>query len=209
MKTHWLPAADYGEILTRQEKQRAGIIAGLESECILMVEHQSCVTLGKRGGEIMMDRLHKGTTIHQINRGGLATWHGPGQLVLYPIINLRRRKLGVRSFVCGLEGAALEFLAQHSLSAQRRKNLPGLWLQEKKIASIGLEIKRGITTHGLSVNISNTLEGFQAIQPCGIANVSMTSMQEHLLSTPSIKDAGLQLTQIFLTWLNDNSMSNY
>ena len=208
MNIHWHPNAPYLEILKYQESIRQGILEGHSQECILTVEHLSCVTLGKRGGSFAKEQLPEGTTIHQINRGGLATWHGPGQAVIYPIIHVRQRKIGVRNFVFGLEETILSWLKEKKIAANRKEKCPGIWIGESKIAAIGLEIKQGISTHGVSINISNSLNGFNAIDPCGFSNLSITTMKNHCSTTPSIQEVGLELATRIRTWIEENSRAN-
>ena len=208
MKIHWLPEAPYLEVLKRQESVRQGIIEGHSEECILAVEHRPCVTLGKRGGTFIEEQLPEGTTIHQINRGGLATWHGRGQAVLYPIVNLRQRKIGVRAFVVGLETTILSWLKKNEVTAKRKKGCPGLWVNDAKIAAVGLEVKQGISIHGVSVNISNSLLGFNAINPCGFSNLSITTMKNHCSTPPSTQEAAWELATRIRTWIEDNSVAN-
>ena len=208
MKIRWLEAAPYDEMYTLQQSLRQQISAGDSQEYLLIVEHTPCITLGKRGGTIDYEKLPTGTTIHQINRGGLATWHGPGQLVFYPIINLRQRKIGIRNFICGLEQSVLDLLSSYGISATRKKGTPGLWIDDHKIASIGLQIKNGISMHGIALNICNQMDGFAAIAPCGFAAGTMTAMIDHVDSVPEINQAGARLAQIFGDWLTENSTPN-
>ena len=208
MNIFWLPNAPYADTLKRQESVRQRLIEGHSEECILAVEHQSCVTLGKRGGTFAQEQLPLGTTIHQINRGGLATWHGPGQAVIYPIVNLQQRKIGVRAFVRGLETTILSWLEENQILAKRRSGCPGLWVENAKIAAVGLEIKQGISIHGISLNISNSLLGFNAITPCGFSNLSITTMKNHCSTLPSIQEAACDLAAQIRTWIKDNSRAN-
>jgi lipoyl(octanoyl) transferase len=208
MKTTWLPQALYAEVLQRQINLREGIVSEQHEEQLLLVEHLPCITIGKRGGEIITPVIPDKTTIHQINRGGLATWHGPGQVVCYPIINLRKRGLGIRSFVRGLESIIIEFLAHYNIEAKRHENHPGVWIEKMKIASIGLEVKNGITSHGFAVNISNKNNGFAAIEPCGIAGVVMTALNKHSAQVPTVQVAAQQLASLLESWLDENSTAN-
>ena len=209
MNKIWLPKAPYAKVLQQQIKIRQGILSGEQPECLMLVEHLPCITLGKRGGEINRSKLPPDTTIHRINRGGLATWHGPGQLVCYPLLNLRKRNIGVRSFVCGIENIIIEFLRSFDLLPERRKEYPGIWLEGKKIASVGLEIRKGISSHGFAVNISNHNFGFEAISPCGIADVVMTTLAKHVAQVPTVQDAGQQLAALLNDWIDQNSTANY
>jgi lipoyl(octanoyl) transferase len=114
----------------------------------------------------------------QIDRGGQVTYHGPGQLVVYPLIDIRRAGLGVRDLVPALERAVLEYCATLGLGAECRKNAPGVYVGGRKIASVGLRIRRGASYHGLAFNVNMDLEPFQRINPCGYAGLQMTQLAE-------------------------------
>ena len=133
---HW--QIPYKETLIRQEVLRNRVKNG-KSQTIILAEHPPTITLGKRGGTIF--NIPKGTEVHPINRGGLATWHGPGQLALYPIIQLNRYKIGVRSLACILETTTIDTLKHLGIEATRKVNSPGIWVGNQKIAALGLDIK--------------------------------------------------------------------
>lgn len=175
IETHWHWKSNYQTDLSWQLQRHQDILAGTLSEALLFAEHLPCITMGKRGGEL---KGHTATPIFQINRGGFATWHGPGQLVLYPLLHLQRRGLGTKSFVSILEEALLQTLREYGVQAVRREKYPGIWWQGKKLASLGLEIKKGISMHGCAININNNLQGFQEIIPCGFDDIEMISLSQ-------------------------------
>jgi lipoyl(octanoyl) transferase len=112
----------------------------------------------------------------QVDRGGQVTYHGPGQIVAYPLVDLRRLGIGVKTLVCRLEEAILRVLARHGVQAARRPGAPGIYVQDAKIASLGLRVRRGCSFHGLAFNIRMDLEPFQRINPCGFAGLAVTDL---------------------------------
>jgi lipoyl(octanoyl) transferase len=111
-----------------------------------------------------------------IDRGGQVTYHGPGQLVMYALVDLRRLRIGVRELVVGLENAVVALAAQHGIAAAGRREAPGVYVGERKLASIGLRVRRGCSYHGLALNVDMDLEPFGRINPCGMAGLSMTQL---------------------------------
>jgi lipoate-protein ligase B len=122
----------------------------------------------------------QGIEVRDTDRGGRVTYHGPGQLVAYPIVSLRPYGDDVLEYVRGLERVMIEALAEHGVEAGLIDGLTGVWAGERKIGSIGVHVSRGITTHGLAVNVNNDLQPFEWIVPCGIEGVAMTSLSREL-----------------------------
>ncbi len=150
-------------------------------DTVLFVEHQPVITLGARQNAnkllIERDKLpEKGIDVVDIRRGGGSTAHNPGQLVFYPILNLQELRLGISEYIRTLEQIGIELLKQLGVDSERRKGFPGLWVGDKKIASIGVRVSRQITYHGMAINISNDLTIFDYIIPCGLDNIKMTSV---------------------------------
>ncbi len=116
--------------------------------------------------------------IVQTDRGGQVTYHGPGQLILYPLIDLKRKKLGIRALVSALENSTVALLRQYGLQAYARADAPGVYINEEKIASLGLRVRRGCSYHGLSLNINLDLTPFEGINPCGYAGLAVTSLKK-------------------------------
>ncbi len=128
-----------------------------------------------------------------IRRGGGTTAHNPGQLVFYPIIDLKSAKIGVSEYVRLLETIGIEFLEKFGLESRRRKGLPGLWAEDRKIASIGVKIKKWVTFHGMAININNDLTIFDVIIPCGLDDVRMTSVLAETGKNIEMTDANEKL----------------
>ncbi|GAB4170756.1 MAG: lipoyl(octanoyl) transferase LipB [Wenzhouxiangellaceae bacterium] len=145
---------------------------------IWLLEHPPVYTQGLAGKPEHV--LAPGSIpVVQTDRGGQVTYHGPGQLVLYPLLDLERLGLGVRCLVDRLEQAVIDLLAEYGLAAERKTGAPGVYLAGAKIASIGLKVRRGCSYHGLAINVSNDLEPFSRINPCGYAGQPMTRLCDH------------------------------
>ncbi len=152
---------------------------------IWLLEHDPVFTLGLAGKREHVLAPGDIPVVH-IDRGGQVTYHGPGQLVVYPMLDLRRRKLGPRALVNALEQATVDTLAEWGVDAHARPDAPGVYVGEKKIASIGLRVRRGASYHGLAFNVDMDLEPFTRINPCGYAGLEMTQVSE--LGGPSELD---------------------
>lgn len=151
-----------------------------------LVEHDPVFTLGQAGKPEHV--LAAGDIpVIPVDRGGQVTYHGPGQIVAYPLVDLRRRKLGVRELVCRIEQALIDVLADWNIEAQRRAGAPGVYVGDAKIAALGLRVRRGCSFHGLAFNIAMDLEPFRRINPCGYAGLAVTSMLD--LGGPSSLEA--------------------
>ncbi len=144
---------------------------------LLLLEHPPVFTLGKNADPAnVLDP--GGIPVRRIDRGGDVTYHGPGQLVGYPLVDVRR--MGVRAFVESLEESLLELLGGLGVAARRRRGCVGVWTERGKIASIGVRVRRGVSTHGFALNVSNDLAPFRRIHPCGVPGCPMTSVSAEL-----------------------------
>lgn len=181
LRIHDCGSTDFRETLGLQrtlvEKKRSGKIPNT----VLIVEHRPVITLGAResknkllvGPKVLAQR---GVDLVCIRRGGGATAHNPGQLVFYPVLDLKSLGLGVSEYIRELESIGIELLSRLGVKSGRRKGFPGLWVGERKIASIGVRVSRGVTFHGMAINIANELSIFDLMIPCGLDGVQMTSV---------------------------------
>ena len=128
----------------------------------------------------------------QIDRGGQVTYHGPGQLVVYPLIDLRRAALGVRDLVTALERSVIDYVAQLGVTAESRRSAPGVYVNDKKLASVGIRIRRGASYHGIALNVSLDIEPFTRINPCGYAGLQVTRLAD-LTNVRSVAEAAAGL----------------
>ncbi len=152
---------------------------------IFFVEHPLVFTLGKRGGEenLSVSRKFlssKNIDLIQTNRGGNITCHCPGQAVMYPIVDLEKNKIGVKDFVYGLEQIMKLTAQDYGIDADRHEKNRGIWINNSKIGSVGISIKKGISFHGIAMNISPDLKPFSWINPCGLTNISITSIKNEI-----------------------------
>src|SRR6188472_3779269 len=174
-----LGTVEYRAALALQESLRERVQAGELSDALLLLDHPPVYTLGRRStpqdlpmGEVWY-RM-QGIDIVPVDRGGGLTYHGPGQLVAYPVMRIS----DVPGFVHAIERAIVAVLRREGIAARVRegRQFTGVWVGERKIASIGLHVSRGVTTHGLAVNVDNDLQPFEWVVPCGMAEVRMTSV---------------------------------
>ena len=167
----------YREALALQQRLRDARQADAIPDTLLLLEHPPVYTRGRRasGGDLPMGEAwyrERGIAIEDSDRGGQVTYHGPGQLVGYPIMRVR----SVHDFVATMERAIVAALAEEGVRAEIREGLTGVWAADAKIASIGIHVSRGVTTHGFAVNVDNDVEPFEWIRPCGMDGARMTSV---------------------------------
>jgi lipoyl(octanoyl) transferase len=172
----------YGEALDLQRRLAEARKRGEAEDHLLLLEHPHVITLGRNGqmsnvlaGESVLDRA--GIEFHAIDRGGDVTYHGPGQLVGYPVFDLREWKRDVGAFVRGIEQALIDTLAEYDIEAGRIPKLTGVWVGGAKVAAIGVHLSRWVSTHGFALNVNTDLSYFQYIVPCGLSK-PVTSMQK-------------------------------
>jgi lipoyl(octanoyl) transferase len=175
----------YAEAWERQLQLQARRQRGEIDDVLLLLEHPPVYTRGRRSKqeELPMGAAWyeaQGIEVLDTDRGGLVTYHGPGQLVAYPIVDLRGYGGDVHEYVRGLERTTIGALGQAGVRAGTIEGLTGVWVGTRKIGSIGLHVSRGITTHGLAINVNNDLQPFEWVVPCGIEGVSMTSLSREL-----------------------------
>ena len=170
---------DYQKALVVMEARVTGIHEGSETELIWFVEHPPVYTAGTNSNK--NDLLNPTRfPVHQVGRGGQYTYHGPGQRVVYIMLNLNKRGKDVRGFIHNLEQVVINTLTEFGITGERRPGRVGIWVNEteteKKIAAIGIRIRHWITFHGISININPNLEHFSGINPCGISEFGVTSL---------------------------------
>ena len=179
MNIRWLGRISYGDALSMQEKIVAQKAEDLDApDELLLLEHDSIFTIGRTSDHSSLrDPAALPAPLMAINRGGQATWHGPGQLVGYPLLDLRKRGSDLHRYLRDLEEFLISLCAEFGVAASRRDGLTGVWAGGKKIASLGVGVRRWISMHGFALNVCGPLEGFAHITPCGIAGVEMTSLE--------------------------------
>jgi len=168
---------------------------------IWVLQHFAVYTLGQAGDpEHILDA--GGIPVMRSDRGGQVTYHGPGQLIVYPLIDLRRYKLGVRSLVELLENVVILVLSEYGIDANSRRDAPGVYVEDQKIAALGLRIRRSCSFHGLSLNINMDLEPFSRINPCGYTGLQVTQISDHA-KVSNIDSVAERLVCLLIDALNE------
>ena len=190
LRPRWLGRISYRDALALQEeivgRKRAGDSTADE---LLLLEHEPVYTIGRTpDNSSLRGAAHLPHPVFPINRGGQATYHGPGQLVGYPIIDLRRYEQDLHRYLRWIENVLIDLLAAYEVAAQTRAGLTGVWVEDRKIASIGVGVRQWITMHGFALNVSGDLSAFDQIVPCGIANVTMTSIEREAGQAPPVEE---------------------
>ncbi|MGI8435790.1 MAG: lipoyl(octanoyl) transferase LipB [Chthoniobacterales bacterium] len=199
LEAKWLGRLGYGEALALQEeivaRKRADDSLGDE---LLLLEHEPVYTIGRTPDQSSLrGAAHLPHPLFPINRGGQATYHGPGQLVGYPIIDLRPRGKDLHRYLRWIETVLVELLSSYEIDATTRPGLTGVWVEDRKIASIGVGVRHWITMHGFALNVSGDLSPFDQIVPCGIANVAMTSIEKESGSAATVEEVGERAASLF------------
>ena len=214
-----LPILEYNEALIMQRELVAARADGdIEHDVVLLLEHPPVFTLGRRGG---IENLRvsdgflkkKNIPIIQIERGGNITFHGPGQLVVYPIVDLKKTKVQILDYVERLEEVMIRVAADWGIKTERNSANRGIWINNNKLGSVGISVHRDICFHGFSLNANVSLEPFAWIHPCGLADVGVTSMEQELAKKVSMGDVreavkrhveavfGVKMLQMEKKWL--------
>ena len=192
----------YMEAWEFQRRLHQEVADGRRPDTLLLLEHSHTYTLGRRGrdediliGEAVLDQL--GIEVHHTDRGGEVTYHGPGQLVGYPIIDLRRWGGGPLKYVRALEQMIAEALAEFGIEGASEGSPTGVWVKDRKVAAIGVKVGRRVTTHGFALNVSTDLSYFEHIVPCGMPSARVTSVSRELGRTVGVDEVIPVVTQKF------------
>ncbi len=218
IKTEFAGRVKYGPMLERQrslfneriERKKRGESSG--DDLIIFVEHEPVITLGRhavRENVLLSEEAlnARGYDRFEIERGGDVTYHGPGQLVVYPIIDLERYRLGVRDYVDLLEEAVIRTIAEYGIKGERVHGASGVWLgkgtpKERKICAVGIKVSRFVTMHGLALNVSTVLDAFGVINPCGFTDRGVTSIEAETGIAPSLEEVAMKLKSHLLRLLS-------
>jgi len=215
LHVRWLGRVDFAYALALQEEivARKRNDRSLEDE-LLLLEHEPVYTIGRTPDQSSLSttgRIRRGELgaahlphpLFAINRGGQATYHGPGQLMGYPIIDLRRCGQDLHKYLRWLEQLLIGVLAHYGIAASRRESLTGVWVGDRKIASIGVGVRHWITMHGFALNVCGDLSPFNHIVPCGINNIAMTSMEKEAGRAFSVAGIAASLEELALNRISD------
>lgn len=217
--TEWLGRIDYRAAWTRQHQLVAARAAGEISDRLLLLEHPPVLTLGRQSDPSFVrasaeELERRGIELIRVERGGEVTYHGPGQLVAYPIVRLAERGVLLRPFVRALEAAMAETAGHYGVEAGRRDGHPGCWVDvdgpgPRKLGALGLRIEGGVTYHGIALNITTRLSDFELIDPCGMPGVVVTSVAREAgwsmrgPTTESVRDAAAIFAEAFARALTE------
>ena len=208
MRWEWLGRQPYRPVHRRQLGLRRDLLAGVGQPTLLLVEHEPVVTLGRRAGDealkVPREQLEaQGVAVEAIERGGLATYHGPGQLVGYPIVRLADHQLTVPRYVAVLEDTLIAYAGELGLPASRRKEYPGVWVERSKIGAVGLHLHRDVSIHGFAFNLTLDPGSYRWILPCGIRpeDGTVSSVKALLGGAPSPAEAAPRVAQLLLARL--------
>lgn len=195
LNTSFLGRVSYQDGLDLQDRLARDLKDGGQDEHLLLLEHPPVLTLGRNASESNIVASAnvlsaEGIEVHTCGRGGDVTYHGPGQLVGYPIMCLAPDQKDVGKYVRGLEEALIRTLAEFGIESGRIQGLTGVWVGNEKVAAIGVRISRWVTSHGFALNVHTNLDHFNTIIPCGIQNKGVTSMAKLLGSSPSLEKVG-------------------
>jgi lipoyl(octanoyl) transferase len=206
LQVRWLGRLGFAEALALQEK---AVLDKREKpsadDHLFLLEHDPVYTIGRTPDQSSLrgDGAHLPHPLFPINRGGQATYHGPGQLIGYPIIDLRRCGQDLHRYLRWLEQVVIDLLAEYAIGAGRREGLTGVWVENRKIASIGVGVRHWITMHGFALNVTGDLSPFGQIIPCGIAEVEMTSMEREGKRAISVVDVAAHFEKLVLMRVTD------
>jgi len=193
---------DYAEAHRLQKELQRKRVGGEIGDIVLLLEHPPVLTMGRsaKGKHVLAtpELLEaRGVQVHEVGRGGDVTYHGPGQLVAYPIIDLKPDRKDVRKYVASLEETMIRTCADFGLAAGRVEGLNGAWIGERKVGAVGVRISRWVTMHGLALNVNSELRQFEMIVPCGIQDKGVTSISAELGHTVHVADAFEPIAQHF------------
>jgi lipoyl(octanoyl) transferase len=205
LRISWLGRVSFADALALQEDMVARKREDHDlADEILLLEHDPVYTIGRTPDKSsLLGAAHLPHPLFAINRGGQATYHGPGQLMGYPIVDLRRCGQDLHRYLRWLEQTLIEFLARYQVSATRREGLTGVWVGQRKIASIGVGVRHWITMHGFALNVCGDLSPFAQISPCGISNVTMTSIEKETGESVSVLEAAREFERFVREKIRD------
>ena len=198
LRISWLGRVAFADALALQEDfvTRKHEDPGRADE-ILLLEHEPVYTIGRTPDKSsLLGAAHLPYPLFAINRGGQATFHGPGQLMGYPIVDLRRCGQDLHRYLRWLEQTLIDFLGRYEITAVQREGLTGVWTNNRKIASIGVGVRHWITMHGFALNVCGDLAPFAQIVPCGISDVTMTSMEKEVGKSLTVADVAREFEKV-------------
>jgi len=194
-------AVPYARALELQRGRRAAVEASEAPEALFLMEHTPVITLGRNAHDGNLRASHvalaaMGIEVIETDRGGDVTYHGPGQLVAYPVLHIERRGLSITGYLRLLEQAVMDTLARFGVHGERAEGYTGVWVNGAKVAAIGVAVHRGVSYHGTAINVDPNMAHWGMIVPCGIPDKPVTSLRELMGSPPPIDAVGDQFAQV-------------
>ena len=190
MDFRWLGRVSYEDGLALQNKLVDQRLQGEAPDTVLLLEHEPVYTIGRtKDRSSLINPKSLPYPVFETNRGGQATFHGPGQLVGYLILDLNAYGKDLHTYLREIESILIDFAAEFGIHSGRREGLTGVWIGDRKLASIGVGVRKWISMHGFGLNVSRDLHGYEAIVPCGISNVTMTSLETESNSEVTMEEA--------------------
>ena len=207
LNIYWLGLRSYNPIWDLQKAIHELRVNNKINDSVLLLEHDHVYTLGKNADEnhILPSKL-KDTEIIKIDRGGDVTYHGPGQLVGYPIIDLHNYKMSISWYLDVLSNSIINMLSDLGIESQYRDDYVGVWVDESKIAAFGVRLSKWITMHGFALNVSTDLKYYDGLIPCGIFECGVTSISEHTKTNKSTQKMAKIYSQYFINELSKGSL---
>ena len=201
--------SSYQKVWDLQNKMQSQRINSRINDTLIFVEHEPVYTLGKNANKNhVLQNIDPDIKIYHIERGGDVTYHGPGQLVVYPIIDLSNYKKSISWYMRAIEQVSIDTLSEYDIKAVRNLDLTGVWVEDEKIAAQGVKISRWVTMHGFSINVNTNLEYYNNIIPCGIFDKGVTSMSKLLGRDVNIDRLKIVVQKHFNSNLNKNDYPN-
>ncbi|MEC5125547.1 lipoyl(octanoyl) transferase LipB [Verrucomicrobiales bacterium BCK34] len=202
MEFRWLGRVNYSDGLDLQNELVEQRQKGEIGDTVLLLEHEPVYTIGRTRDQSSLN-LEKTLPhpVFEVNRGGQATYHGPGQLVGYLILDLVPYGKDLHTYLREIESILIDFTAEFGINSNRREGLTGVWAETRKLASIGVGVRKWVSMHGFGLNISSDLSGYDSITPCGISDVSMTSISNEIGRTVTVEEAAKSIEPLIFSHL--------
>jgi len=202
MDFRWLDRITWTDAFAMQERLVEQRLAGEIEDTVLLLEHEPVITIGRTPDKTsLLNAEASPFPVIETNRGGQATYHGPGQLVGYLILDLNARGRDLHVYLRQIEEVLIEVCGQFGVKAQRREGLTGVWAETRKLASIGVGVRKWITMHGFALNVTReSLRGFQPIVPCGIQDVRMTCLADEASREVGVREVAGAVEQVLAAW---------
>ena len=206
---YWIGRFDYHDAWDLQKQIQSHIINDKLNNVVLFLEHNSVYTLGKNAdSDNLLPTIPKGIEVVQTDRGGDITYHGPGQLVGYPIIDLKKYRRSITWFMRGLEKSIINMLKKIEITSSTKEGLTGVWVDDEKIAALGVRLSRWVSMHGFAINVYTDLSLYRGMVPCGISNLGLTSIDRLINNNYELKSIASMMMDNIDRMLDSEQIKN-